>query len=131
MLRFVLIKGDCCFVFAEQDDPAPLYAIPLDEVYPILENPKKPDIASVTISPTVNANMSKDDMVTVLFKYRKDGSQAYQFTFNTHSDKSLGKRFFDTVEQSSSGKGKGGPVSGSVVHAKNVGGEARKAQPMI
>jgi hypothetical protein len=75
--------------------------------------------------------MSMEDMVTVLFKYRKDGSQAYQFTFNTHSDKSLAKRFFNTVEQCSSGKGKGGPVRASVIHAKNVGGAAGKAQPMI
>jgi hypothetical protein len=42
-LRFVLIKGDCCFVFADQHEPAPLYAIPLDEVYPVLEDPKNPD----------------------------------------------------------------------------------------
>jgi len=119
-------------VFTEQDDPGPIYAIPLDEVYPLFENPKRPDRGSVTISPTVNANMSKEDMKTVLFKYRKDGSQAYQFTFNTHSDKSLAKRFFDTVERCSSGKGKNsGPVRGSVVHAKNVGNAAGRAQPMI
>lgn len=132
MLRYVLIKGDCCFVFTEQDDSAPIYAIPLDEVYPMLEDPKRPDKGSVTISPTVNANMSKDELVTVLFKYRKDGSQAYQFTFNTHSDKSLAKRFLDAVERGSSGKNtKGGPVTASVMNAKNVGDGAAKAQPMI
>lgn len=129
----MLIKGDCCFVFTEKDDNAPVYAIPLDEVYPIAEDPKKPDAGSVTISPTVNANMSKEDMKTVLFKYRKDGSQAFQFTFNTHSDKSLAKRFFDTVERCSHGKNgnAAGPVRASVINAKNVGKAAEKGQPMI
>lgn len=132
VVRFILIKGDCCFVFTEQDDPAPIYAIPLDEIYAILEDPKKPDKGSITISPTVNNNMSKQDLVTVLFKYRKDGSQAYQFTFNTHSDKSLAKRFLDTVERCSSGKNGGsGPIRASVIHAKEVGQAAEKGQPMI
>lgn len=132
VLRFVLIKGDCCFVFTEQDDPAPIYAIPLDEVYPLLENPKRPDKGSITISPTANGNMSKSDLVTILFKYKKDGSQAFQFTFNTHSDKSIAKRFLDTVERCSSGKNSGsGPVRASVIHAKGVGTAAKKGQPMI
>jgi hypothetical protein len=130
VLRFVLIKGDCCFVFTEQDDLAPIYAIPLDEVYAILEDPTNPDKGSVTISPTSNRNMSKEDLKTVLLKYKKDSSQAFQFTFNTHSDKSLAKRFLDIVERCSSGKDKG-PVRASVMHAKEVGKEAKRGQPMI
>jgi hypothetical protein len=131
VLRFVLIKGDCCFVFTEQDDPSPVYAIPLDEVYAIMEDAKRPDKFSVTISPTSNKNMSKEDLKTVLFKYKKDSSQAFQFTFNTHSDKSLAKRFLDTVERCSSGKDNKGPVRASVMHAKDVGAVAEKGQPMI
>lgn len=118
-------------MFTEQNDPAPIYAIPLDEVYAIMEDPKRPDKGSVTISPTVNKNMSKEDLRTVLFKYKKDSSQAFQFTFNTHSDKSLAKRFLDTVERCSSGKGDCGPVRASVMHAKDVGAAAEKGQPMI
>jgi hypothetical protein len=49
-LRYVLIKGDCCFVFADQNEPAPLYAIPLDEVYPVLEDPKNPDKVRLDLS---------------------------------------------------------------------------------
>jgi hypothetical protein len=124
-----MIKGDCCFVFADQDELAPLYAIPLDEVYPVLEDRRKPDKASVTISPTPNSNMSKDEMVTVLFKYQNDGSQAYQFTFDTHPDKAVAKRFFETVQQCAKNT-KGGPVRASVVHAKIIGSVAAKAQPM-
>jgi hypothetical protein len=73
--------------------------------------------------------MSKDEMVTVLFKYQNDGSQAYQFTFDTHPDKAVAKRFFETVQQCAKNT-KGGPVRASVVHAKIVGSVAAKAQPM-
>jgi hypothetical protein len=74
--------------------------------------------------------MSKEEMVTILFKYQKNGSQAYQFTFDSHSDKAVAKRFFETVERSGTNK-KGGPVRASVIRAKNEGAVAAKAQPMM
>lgn len=73
--------------------------------------------------------MSKEEMVTVLLKYQNNGSQAYQFTFDTHSDKAVAKRFFETVERSVQSK-MGGPVRASVIRAKNEGAFAAKAQPM-
>jgi hypothetical protein len=73
--------------------------------------------------------MSKEEMVTVLLKYQKNGSQAYQFTFDTHSDKAVAKRFFETLERIVQSK-KGGPARASVIRAKNAGEVAAKAQPM-
>lgn len=109
----------------------PLYSIPLEEVEPVLENPLRPDKTSVTISPTPNSNMCKEDMKTVLLKYH-DGKQAYQFTFNAHEDKSVAKRFVDAVERAS-GKGTSSKanVRDSVMNAKVVGKAAAKAQPRI
>lgn len=123
--RFVVIKGDCCFVFTEETEIQPLYAIPLDEVRPVMEDSKKPDKNSVTISPT-SANATNVDFVTVLLKYH-NGSQAYQFTFDTSKDRSVAKRFYDVVKNASKAKSK--TVTASVLQAKNVGKEAAKAQP--
>jgi hypothetical protein len=124
--RFVIIKGDCCFVFTEDSDIQPLYAIPLDEVKAIMEDPKKPDKFAVTISPTLRSNASKVEFKTVLLKYRNDGSQAYQFTFDTTTDRSVAKRFLDVVQKSTKAK----TVTASIYNANAVGKEAAKAQPM-
>ena len=125
--RFVVIKGDSCFVFTEDTEIQPLYAIPLDEVRPVMEDPKKPDKNSVTISPT-SANTKNADLVTVLLKYH-NGSQAYQFTFNTSKDRSVAKRFYDTVQNASKAKSK--TVTASILRANDVGKEAAKAQPNV
>lgn len=104
VLRYVLVKGNCCFVFSDDKSHAPIYAISLDEVTAVMEDPKHPDPTSVTISPTpgkVYVNDSKENFVTVLLKSSKDGSQAYQFTFDTSNDRSLAKRFHDVIENSS------------------------------
>lgn len=126
--RFVIIKGDCCFVFTDDSDIQPLYAIPLDEVTAIMEDPKKPDKFAVTISPTHLGNASKVEYKTVLLKYRSDGSQAYQFTFDSTTDKSVAKRFLDVVQNSAKAKAK--TVTASIFNANTVGKEAAKAQPM-
>eukprot|EP00541_Cyclophora_tenuis_P010173 CAMPEP_0116540752 /NCGR_PEP_ID=MMETSP0397-20121206/117_1 /TAXON_ID=216820 /ORGANISM="Cyclophora tenuis, Strain ECT3854" /LENGTH=221 /DNA_ID=CAMNT_0004064649 /DNA_START=26 /DNA_END=691 /DNA_ORIENTATION=+ len=106
--RFVLVKGDCCFIFGEDTDLEPLYAIPLSDVVPYLEDRTRPDKTSVTISPTFG-NISKEDLETVLLKYRT-GGQAFQFTFNTKPDKTLAKRFYDAIENHAE-RTKGRPAS--------------------
>mmetsp|Transcript_17360 Transcript_17360/g.22806 ORF Transcript_17360/g.22806 Transcript_17360/m.22806 type:complete len:254 (-) Transcript_17360:144-905(-) len=134
--RFVLIKGNCCFVFTEETDPSPLYSIPLEELVPKLEDPRKPDKHSVTISPkTVSANaairenVAKEAMKTVLLKYR-NGKQAYQFTFDASDDATIAQRFLDALERGQ--KSSDGHVVGqSVLNAKAAGKEHAKAQPMI
>jgi len=91
--RYVVVKGDCCFVFTENDGIQPLYAIPLSDFVAIQEDPKNPDKHSVTISP-VSATLGRGGLATVLLKY-SDGSQGYQFTFDTSEDRSVAKRFLD------------------------------------
>jgi hypothetical protein len=126
--RFVFVKGNCCFIYGQATDPAPLYAIPLEDVMAIQENPEKLDKTSVTISPKVNTNAARDNLVTILFKYRENGKQAYQITFDTSEDKSVAKRFLDVIAHN--GKlTQNNTVTASVLHAKAVGGNAAKLQP--
>ena len=47
--RFVFVKGNCIFVYGQETDPNPLYAIPLETVKIVLEDPKKPDKHSFTV----------------------------------------------------------------------------------
>ena len=103
VLRFVVIKGGCIFVFAEQTSLSPLYGIPLETVRPVMEDPSKPDKASVTVSPTFRGR-TNGAMTTVLLKYR-DNKQAFQFTFDTSKDLSLAHRFYEVVKKGSGSKG--------------------------
>jgi hypothetical protein len=123
--RYVVVKGNSCFVFTEETEIQPLYAIPLNDVRPVMEDPKKPDKFSVTISPT-SAKTQNADLVTVLLKYQ-DGSHAYQFTFDTSKDRSLAKRFYDVVHKAAKSQKK--VVTASVIRAEAVGEMAAEAQP--
>ena len=96
--RYVVIKGDCCFVFGEKTDPKPLYAIPLTDLKPYMEDRNRPDKDSFAVSPSVGSNVSKEDLETVLLKY-PNGHQAFQFTFNTQENPSAAQRFYDAFEQ--------------------------------
>jgi len=127
--KYVLIKGTSCFVYTEEHDPSPVYAIPLHELYPIQEDPKNPDKGSVTISPVANTNKPPDYLTTILLKYKKNNAQAYQFTFDTSEDRTVAKRFYDVVENC--GKKGRGPVTASVVRAHSVAKKKAKAQPTI
>lgn len=98
--RFVLVKGNCCFVYGEEFDVRPLYAISLEDVRPYMEDRRFPDKQSITVSPTTG-NIGKGDLTTVLLKDSATGKQAFQFTFNTSADRSLAKRFYDAIEQAS------------------------------
>jgi hypothetical protein len=129
--KYCLIKGSTCFIFLQDTDLAPLYAIPLDEVYAIQEDPSHPDPASITVSPVPGTNKSRQTMVTIMLKYRKDDSQAYQFTFDTEQDSSLAKRFLDAVElgHATSKKSGGGVATASILRANVVAKTAAKQQP--
>mmetsp|Transcript_8262 Transcript_8262/g.12706 ORF Transcript_8262/g.12706 Transcript_8262/m.12706 type:complete len:238 (+) Transcript_8262:176-889(+) len=97
--RYVLIKGDSCFIFMDKDGTEPLYAISLADFMPMMEDPKNLDKYSVNISP-VTASVGKEDLVTVLLKHHDD-SQGFQFTFDTSIDRSVAKRFLDFCQRSS------------------------------
>jgi hypothetical protein len=119
--RFVFVKGNCIFVYGQQTDPSPLYAIQLETVIAMKEDPNKPDKHSYTISPRVNTNEARENLVTILLKDRKTGKQAYQVTFDTTDDKSVAKRFLDVLSQNTKHYG-GEVVTASVIRAKAVGG---------
>lgn len=130
--KYILVKAGTCFVFGEKTDPSPLYAIPLDEMTAVQEDPNHPDPAGVTVSPMPDTNKPRDGMITVMLKYKTNGKQAYQFTFDTISngcDRTIPKRFMDLVHESS--KSKRAPVTASVVKAERVGKEKMTQQPTI
>jgi hypothetical protein len=119
--RFVFVKGNCIFVYGQQTDPSPLYVIQLETVIAMKEDANKPDKYSYTISPRVNTNEARENLVTILLKDRKTGKQAYQVTFDTTDDKSVAKRFLDVLSQNTKHYG-GEVVTASVIRAKTVGG---------
>ena len=112
--RFAVIKNDCCFIFIDENELQPLYAIPLNKMTTLLEDPKNPDKCSVTISPT-SVKTSNSDFVTVLLK-DDSGSLAYQFTFDKSKDRTIAKRFCDVVSAAS--KQQESIVTGSLVKDK-------------
>jgi hypothetical protein len=128
--KYCLIKGSTCFIFLQDTDLAPLYAIPLDEVYAVQEDPNHPDPASITVSPVPGTNKPRKCVITVMLKYRRDHSQAYQFTFDTEQDPSLAKRFMDAVEMgNAASKKQGGVATQSILRAKVVAKQAAQQQP--
>lgn len=130
--RYVIIKGPSCFIYGEQHDPSPLYAIPLEEVYAVQEDPNQLDPASVTVSPRPGDHSSPSEYSTVLLKYKTNHTQAYQLTFDTRTcDRGVAKRFLDVVQSAGTVCAATGKLTQSVVHAQKIGKEAMKAQPEI
>jgi hypothetical protein len=129
--KYCVIKGSTCFIFLQDTDLAPLYAIPLDEVYALQEDPNHPDPGSITVSPVPGTNKPRATVITIMLKYKRDDSQAYQFTFDTEQDASLAKRFMDTVEMgnATSKKSGGGVATASIMRANVVGQSAAQRQP--
>lgn len=106
--KFCLMKADenIIFVYADESHAAPLYGLPLDHLVPMVEDRKRPDKFSVTISPLPNTNEAPETMVTVLLK--SDGKTVvHQFTFDTSKDPTLAQRFYDSVNLAKQ-KGKNG-----------------------
>ena len=97
--KYCLVQNTSCFIFLEDTSEEPLYAVDLTKFKPFQEDPNDPDPLSVTISPVPNTNRPRPEMVTILLKDKKNGSQAYQFTFDTQNDAGLAKRFLDVVSR--------------------------------
>jgi len=98
---YVMVLGGLCYVYISETDPSPLYAIELDRYRAVMEDPRKPEKGSYTISPQPNTNLPRDTMKTVLLKDKKSNKQAFQFTFDTARQADLDKMFYDLVEQCS------------------------------
>jgi len=129
--KYAVIKGSSCFIYSVLTDLSPLYAIPLNEIYPVLEDPNHPDKCSITVSPT-HQNKPNPNIATVLFKYKEDHNQAYQFSFDISNDRSLPKRFMDAVETASSrSKPEKDVVTASILKVDLVAQKAANFQPEI
>jgi len=115
--RYVFVRGNCMFIYADKSDPRPLYVIELHKFRAEIENPNKPDKFSFTISPQAGTNMPPSYYSTVLLKEKHSTKQSYQLTFDTRNDKSLIKRFMDVMTINSKHYG-GQVISASVVDEK-------------
>lgn len=117
--RFVFVKGNCIFIYGQASDPSPLYAIQLESVIVVQENPKFPEKTSFTISPQINSNDARKNLVTVLLKDRLTKEQVYQITFDTSKDKSLAKRFLDVLQVNAANFGVAQDTEAKVVRSKD------------
>jgi len=86
--RYVIMKDNTAFIYTEESDTNPLYTIPLETLSAIKEDPKKPHKHSVTISPSLNTNLPKEEIETILLLDDKEKLQ-YQFTFDVSQDREL------------------------------------------
>jgi hypothetical protein len=123
--RFLFLMGNCIFVYGQDTDASPLYAIQLETVRAIQEDPKNPDKDSYTISPRVNTNEARENLVTIILLNAETGKHAYQITFDTVDDKSVVKRFLDVLSRNAKHYGSE-VVTASVVKAEAVGGAISK-----
>lgn len=122
--RYVFVKGNCIFVYGQKTDPSPLYAIQLETIIALIEDPKKPSRESYTISPRVDTNEARENLVTVLLKDRITRKQKYQITFDTSNDKSVAKRFMDVLNVKA--KHYGGEVIMATVVQSKSGAKSKK-----
>jgi hypothetical protein len=126
--RYLFVKGNCIFVYGQDTDASPLYAIQLETVRAVQEDPKNPHKDSYTISPRAHTNRvglgvgeARENLVTILLLNAETGKHAYQITFDTVDDKSVAKRFLDVLSRNVKYYGLE-VVTASVVKAKAVGG---------
>jgi hypothetical protein len=90
---YVLVKDGLCYIYVQETDPSPLYAIDVSLYFAVFEDPLKLEKGSWTISPMPNTNLPRKSMKTILLKLKATGKQAFQFTFDTENDESLAKVF--------------------------------------
>ncbi|KAL3899011.1 MAG: hypothetical protein SGARI_006550 [Bacillariaceae sp.] len=105
--------------YGEESDTRPLYAVQIETVIAMVEDPARPDSYSYTVCPQVDTNRTGSHLVTVLLRDRKARKLAYQITFDTEKDKSVVKRFMDVLAVNAKHYG-GEVITASVVNAQNV-----------
>ena len=108
--RYVVVVEDNCYVFSEATDPTVLYAIPLNDLQMIREDPSRPHFRSHTVSPEANTglprrNLSRETLSTVLMINIK-GEIVLQLTFDCDvSGEDVVDRFLSSVAMLSKSKG--------------------------
>ena len=125
VLRFVFVKANVIFVYSEATDPRPLYAIELQDMVAIQDNLRNPDEGSFSISPHINTNEARKNLVTILLKDQVTREQKYQITFDTTNDKSVPKRFMDVLAANAK-LYRSEPVTASIVLSETAGKSASK-----
>jgi len=95
----MFVKNNYILVYTEEFAPFPLYAIQISDLTAEQEDPKKPDKSSFTVSPQANTNEAAANLVTFLLRDKLTKKIAYQVTFDTTNDKSLGKVFIDVFRR--------------------------------
>lgn len=98
-MRYVVVKDDVLFVYAEKTDPSYLYTVPLGSVKAIKEDPKKPHKRSVTVSPGYGMGIDRQDenLETALLLDGR-GKLVLQVTFNCKDDTTdITNRFVSAV----------------------------------
>ncbi|KAL3917914.1 MAG: hypothetical protein SGILL_004488 [Bacillariaceae sp.] len=117
--RFLFVKGNCIFVYGQEADTRPLYAIQMESVISMVEDPSKPDPYSYTVNPQVNNNKTGSHLVTILLKHKKTRAIAYQINFDVDRDPSVAKRFMDVLQVNAKHYG-GEVITASVVFAQDT-----------
>jgi len=122
VLRYMFVKNNCILVYTEETAPFPLYAIQISDVTAEQEDAKNPDKNSFTVSPQANTNEAAANLVTFLLRDKVTKKIAYQVTFDTTNDKSLGKSFMDVFQRNAKQYG------GEVITASVIGSNSKSAK---
>lgn len=118
-VRYVLIKGNSCFVFSSKEDTSPKFAIPLCHLKVELEEPQR------------------DQTAEVIFKSGL-GDVEYRFTFDLKENPNAGNDFKKaasagaaqgTVLKAKERLGHKVQLRGSVVYAEMISNAKAKDQP--
>lgn len=100
IMRYIVVKDDVLFVYAEKTDPSYLYTVPLGSLKCVKEDPKKPHKRSVTVSPGYGSGIDRQDanLETALLLDAKD-KLVLQIVFNRNGDTTdITNRFIAAVE---------------------------------
>ena len=100
MKRLVIVKGKNCFIFVDEYASTPINAFPLEGLYAELENRKKPDKKSVTVSPEGKNSLSSSSLSTILLRSVSTEKIAYQISFDMKGDKTIVDKFLEASASS-------------------------------
>lgn len=100
ILRYIVIKDNILFVYAEKTDPNYLYTISLDSLHAVKEDGRNPHNRSVTVSPGYGTGKDRQDgnIVNVLLLEARN-KLVYQIAFNIAKDETIADNFVNVVQR--------------------------------